>query len=159
MESHFDYLFHRYSSSYNCKLDDVDTKNVMVQELINFKEAGGGTIVENTVAGISRDITWLKTLSAKSGVNIIAGTGTQIYIKKVTLSPGPNFCMLCAGFYVACSQPSETLSLKVEEIHDIMSKEVKEGENGVKAGIIGEIGISWPMHRKYFTRHNFTNLF
>ncbi len=51
---------------------------------------------------------------------------------------------------MACSQASSTLSLNSEEIHDIMLKELIEGaEDGIKCGIIGEIGVSWPMHRMY----------
>jgi len=64
-----------YSSVYNIKLDDVDSKNIMLDELLRYKAAGGNTIVENTVHGISRNNELLRTLSEQSGINIIAGTG------------------------------------------------------------------------------------
>jgi predicted metal-dependent phosphotriesterase family hydrolase len=76
-------------------MDDVDTKSVIVDELLQFKEAGGKTIVENTVVGISRDITWLKQISSQSGVHIISGTGILIiYVSKLS----PYVCKI--HFYI-----------------------------------------------------------
>lgn len=95
----------------------------MVEELCLFKQAGGTTIVENTIEGINRDIKWLKELSEKTGVHIIAGT----------------------GYYVTCSQNKGTLGLSTEQMHDTMLQELTQGIDGIKCGIIGEIGITWPM--------------
>jgi len=69
------YLNFRYSVPYNLKLDDADSKAVMVDEINYFKALGGRTIVENTTHGISRNIKLLKQLSLDTGVNIVAGTG------------------------------------------------------------------------------------
>lgn len=60
---------------YNTKLDDTDTRAIILDELVRYKHLGGGTIVENTVEGISRNLGLMKELSVKSGVKIIAGTG------------------------------------------------------------------------------------
>jgi len=39
------------------------------------------------------------------------------------------------------------LNTRVEAAHDIMLTELTAGaEDGIKCGIIGEIGCSWPMH-------------
>jgi predicted metal-dependent phosphotriesterase family hydrolase len=71
----FSQFSYRYSSPYNVKLDDFDTKEVILDEILRFKEAGGKTIVENTVHGISRNNELLQDLSKRSGINIVAGTG------------------------------------------------------------------------------------
>lgn len=134
----------RYSSEYNIRMDDADTKSVMVYELRLFKEAGGGTIVENTVQGISRDVRFLKEIMEKSGVNVIAGTGRKFCATFTAFSTAE---IVISGYYVACSQTQSTLNLSQEQVHDVMLKELTEGtEGGVKCGVVGEIGVSWPMH-------------
>jgi predicted metal-dependent phosphotriesterase family hydrolase len=40
-----------------------------------FQENGGTTVVENTTIGIDRDMTYMQEVSAKTGVNIVSGTG------------------------------------------------------------------------------------
>lgn len=40
-----------------------------------FKEAGGGTIVENSSHGLKRDIPLMRNVSQSMEVNVIAGTG------------------------------------------------------------------------------------
>lgn len=40
-----------------------------------FKEAGGGTIVENSNHGLNRDIILMRNISQSMGVNVITGTG------------------------------------------------------------------------------------
>jgi len=41
------------------------------------------------------------------------------------------------------------LSLKVEEIRDLIMRELTEGEKGIRCGIIGEIGCSWPLEGQF----------
>ncbi|XP_063306842.1 phosphotriesterase-related protein [Pelobates fuscus] len=95
------------------------------EELLSFKEAGGGSIVENTTTGISRDVKALKIMAEETGVNIISG----------------------AGFYVDATHSSETRSMSVEQLTKVLVNEVLEGADGtdIKCGIIGEIGCSWPL--------------
>ncbi|CAL8089473.1 unnamed protein product [Orchesella dallaii] len=113
-----------YSSKYNTKLDDVDTRAIILDEILRYKAAGGGTIVENTVEGIGKNLSLLKQLGLESGVTIVAGT----------------------GFYIACAQSHSVLCYSVETMHDIMLKELVEGnQDGIKCGIVGEIGSSWPI--------------
>jgi len=112
-----------YSVPYNLKLNDLESKAVMMDEIIRFKELGGKTIVENTIHGLHRNIKLLQELSMESGVNIISGT----------------------GFYIAASVGSSRQNASTEEIHALMLKELTEGENEIKCGIIGEIGCSWPL--------------
>jgi len=56
-------------------MDDQDTQVVILNELLQYKAAGGKTIVENTIHGISRNGNLMKCWSEESGVNIICGTG------------------------------------------------------------------------------------
>ncbi len=58
------------------------------------------------------------------------------------------------GYYVAASHRPSLLNAGVEEIHDTMLAELTEGcEDGIKCGIIGEIGCSWPLHGRVETRN------
>lgn len=50
------------------------------------------------------------------------------------------------GFYVAAAQSHSVLNYSVEKMHDIMLKELSEGnEDGIRCGIVGEVGSSWPI--------------
>ncbi|XP_073190215.1 N-acetyltaurine hydrolase isoform X2 [Lepidochelys kempii] len=95
------------------------------EELLHYKAAGGGTIVENTTMGISRDVKTLKKLAEETGVHIIAG----------------------AGFYVHATHSSETQAMSVEQLTDIIVNEILRGADGtdIKCGVVGEIGCSWPL--------------
>uniref|UniRef100_A0A8C0V5G1 N-acetyltaurine hydrolase n=1 Tax=Cyanistes caeruleus TaxID=156563 RepID=A0A8C0V5G1_CYACU len=95
------------------------------EELLHFKAAGGGTIVENTTTGIGRDINTLKKLAEETGVHIIAG----------------------AGFYVDSTHSSQTQAMTVEQLTEIIVDEVLKGADGtnIKCGVVGEIGCSWPL--------------
>ncbi len=53
--------------------------SIAEKELLWFKEAGGGTICDCTVRGIGPRPQLLKEVSARTGVNILAGTGYYCY--------------------------------------------------------------------------------
>ncbi|XP_073437988.1 N-acetyltaurine hydrolase [Dendrobates tinctorius] len=110
---------HRENLLLNQEVDAVK------EELIAFKAAGGGCIVENTTTGISRDVKMLKWLSQEAGVHIISG----------------------AGFYVDATHSPETRAKSVEQLTEVLVEEVLRGADGtdIKCGIIGEIGCSWPL--------------
>lgn len=63
-------------------------------ELLAYRKAGGGTIVENTTTGIDRDLPTLKQLSKDTGVHVIAG----------------------AGYYVDCTHTEATKRMSVEKV-------------------------------------------
>ena len=54
------------------------------------------------------------------------------------------------GYYVESSRP-ETVTMPTEEMADFMTKELLEGCDGtdMKAGVIGEVGCSWPLAGLY----------
>jgi len=52
-----------------------DAAKAVYKDVELFKEAGGGTIVDNSSHGLKRDIFLMKNISQSLGVNVIAGTG------------------------------------------------------------------------------------
>ena len=103
----------------NLVLDDLE---MMIEEAANFKRSGGGTIVEVTLTGIGRDPVRLKQLSSASSLNIICG----------------------CGYYVGSSHPPHVSVRTKAELAAEMIRDLTEriGETGIRAGIIGEIGLS-----------------
>ena len=101
---------------------DVD---LAIEELKPFKRLGGGSLVDLTLPGAGRDVLSLRRISEDTGVNIIAGT----------------------GWYVETTHPPIVRQKSVEELAEVMKQEITEGieDTGIKAGIIGEIGCSYPL--------------
>ncbi|TNB49025.1 aryldialkylphosphatase [Martelella lutilitoris] len=104
----------------NHRLQDED---VAIREARWFAEAGGGTIVDVTTGGIVPDPAGLARVARASGVNIVMG----------------------AGFYTEPFLDADTLSLSEDALFDIMLAQMVDGETGIRCGIIGEIGCSWPL--------------
>lgn len=95
------------------------------EELMAYRGAGGGAIVENTTTGIDRDLPTLRRLAKDTGVHVVAG----------------------AGYYVDCTHTEATRRMTVEKLTDIMVSEVLHGADGtdIRCGVIGEIGTGWPI--------------
>jgi len=100
-------------------------EDVQVQELKWLRQYGGRSIVDLSNIGLRRDPTALRRVSAKTGLNIVAST----------------------GFYVQLYHPPYVKKKSVEELKDIIVREINEGidRTGVKAGAIGECGCSSPV--------------
>lgn len=96
--------------------------NVAIDEARKFKESGGSTIIDLTLPGIGRDPEALYRISVATGLNII----------------------MAAGNYVASSWSEEDKKKSEEQIaKDIIDDfTIGVGNMGIKAGIIGEVGIS-----------------
>ncbi|KAA0188262.1 hypothetical protein HAZT_HAZT010168 [Hyalella azteca] len=115
-----------YSHKKNIKYSGDEVERMVEDEFKLFKKAGGGTIVENTITGIERNLLACKRLMKATDVNIIAGT----------------------GFYVSPSLPSSVLAMSTEQLCEVILKEVTQGcdeDPTIRCGIIGEIGSSWPI--------------
>lgn len=105
-------------------LELLDEKTAIF-EIGLFKSAGGATIVDATTIGIGRNPQALVNVAKATGVNIVMG----------------------AGYYVDMVHPSDMDDRSEEQLASQMIEEVTSGVDGttVRAGIIGELGCSWPL--------------
>ena len=111
-----------YSNRSNLQLMDLDTT---IGEVSKFGEFGGGAIVDVTSRGIGRNPEALARISRGSGVHVVMG----------------------AGHYVAAVHPEDMDERTEDDLAREIIVDVVEGVDGtdVKAGIIGEIGCTWPL--------------
>lgn len=111
-----------YSNRPNLELLNVDTA---VAEAALFRSAGGGAIVDATTVGIGRNAHALAEISRQSGVNVIMG----------------------AGFYVDAVHPADMDARSEDALAQQIVGEITDGVDGtgIKAGIIGEVGCTWPL--------------
>jgi phosphotriesterase-related protein len=101
-----------------------DSEAEALDELVPFTRAGGGCIVDVTSVGIGREPSRLKSISRAAGVHIVMG----------------------CGYYTAPFHPRELAGRSEDDIADEMIHDLTDGCDGVVAGIIGEIGLTWPVH-------------
>lgn len=123
-KAHYDLLMSDpYALRDNLVLEDEE---LAVAEVELFAKAGGQTFVDVTPYGIGRDVRFLKRLSDKTGLHVVAA----------------------CGFYTADAHPERVSGMTVEELADEMVEELTKGIDGTdfKAGIIGEIGTSMVIH-------------
>ena len=111
------------SNPENLSLVDEETS---IDEMRRFKESGGGTLVDQTIHGLAPNPEALVRVSRETGVHIVAGS----------------------GFYQVEYHPPELEGWGVEEVTERILGEIEQGfgDTGIKAGLIGEIGLSWPVH-------------
>jgi phosphotriesterase-related protein len=101
----------------NCALDD---EPLAIAELMAFKAEGGVSVVDPTCRGIGRNPRALQRISAATGLNIVMG----------------------AGYYLQSSHPPELADMSVDAVADQIVAEALDGIEGVRIGLIGEIGVS-----------------
>ena len=108
----------------NLVLSDID---VAAQELLEFRKLGGATIVDLTPPDLGRDPTALLALSKVTGLNIVAGS----------------------GHYIQISHPTSLADEPLESIAARFLLEFQEGigDTTIRAGVLGEIGTSCPIHK------------
>ena len=105
------------------QLVDVDLITSAVRE---FKEAGGSCIVEVTPIGVGRNPPMLKQIATETGVKVVMGT----------------------AFYVRDFHPPEIAKMSEEQVTDLLAAELEKGvgDPPIRPGIIGEVGLVWPVH-------------
>ena len=105
------------------QLVDPDLITSAVQE---YRDAGGSCIVEVTPIGVGRNPSLLKQIAAKTGVKVVMGT----------------------AFYVRDFHPPEIAKMTEDQVADLLAGELEKGvgDPPIRAGIIGEIGLVWPVH-------------
>lgn len=101
----------------NCRLDDIE---LAIEEVGRYAALGGSTIIDTTGLGVGRNLRLLRTVSERTGIKIVAGT----------------------GYYLDAAQPAEVKGLLSEQIADHILRDVTDGVDGIRPGIIGEIGVS-----------------
>lgn len=103
---------------------------VITAELVRFRDAGGSTLVDLTLAGVGRDPSWLVQLARGTGLNLVMG----------------------CGWYRESYYPAEA-RIDRRSVEDLADELVREAEYGiavagleapVRPGIIGEIGTDKP---------------
>jgi len=100
----------------------LNDKDAVRNELHEFYNLGGRTVVDPTNIGIGRNPKVLKEISEETNLNIVMGS----------------------GFYLQPTHPSYVKDLTKHNISELIEKEFLIGVDGseIKIGIIGEIGIS-----------------
>ena len=111
-----------YSNLDNLLVLDEDTA---IEEATLYQRHGGGAIVDATTIGIGRDPLALARISRGAGVHVVMG----------------------AGYYVDAAQPNQINQKDENDIYQEITKDIQigVGNTGIKAGIIGEIGCTWPL--------------
>ncbi|MFQ5933882.1 MAG: phosphotriesterase [Dehalococcoidia bacterium] len=96
----------------------------IIEEVSLYYRAGGQSIVEASCVGMGRDPLGLARISRATGLNIVMGS----------------------GYYVESFQSEEWKQASEDSLVEEIIKDVTQGvgDTGIKAGIIGEIGCSWP---------------
>jgi phosphotriesterase-related protein len=100
-------------------------RRIAAGELAAFAADGGDLLVDQSVHGIGRDPAGLVAASRASGVAVVASAGT----------------------YTAAYLDPATLAMDEDALAARFTAEITQGLDGtrVRAGLIGEIGCSWPL--------------
>lgn len=105
----------------NTRLHDVEQAT---REVMEYKLEGGCSIVDTTSIGLARDPLALARISRATGLNIIMG----------------------ASYYVSLSHPAGMDRRSEDHLAEQIVRDVTVGvgDTGIKAGVIGEVGNTWP---------------
>jgi phosphotriesterase-related protein len=115
-----DYLSNRTAA--NARQTDW---RIAADELVGFAADGGDLIVDQSVGGLARDALGLQAAARASGCAVVAAAGTYT-----------------APYLDAATRAADTDTLTARFV-----EEITVGLDGtdVRAGLIGEIGCSWPL--------------
>ncbi len=99
----------------------LNDETLAVAELEMLRQAGGAALVEVTTTDLGRDPAALRRVAERTGLHIIMG----------------------AGWYRQPFYPPEIDRLTTNQLADVIIAELSEGVagTGIRAGIIGEIGV------------------
>jgi phosphotriesterase-related protein len=102
----------------NLRLDDPA---LAAAELGEYSALGGRTVVDVTSsAGLGRDPQGLRALARATSLRVVMG----------------------CGFYCEYSYPDFVLGASADALAELIVRDLREGVDGVQAGVIGEIGVN-----------------
>ena len=103
-----------------------DDEQMAIKEASYYKNAGGNTLVDVTTDQFGRDPQGLVRISKATDLNIIMG----------------------CGYYIASMHPDDMDSMSEDDIRSEIIRDITVGarDTGIRAGIIGEIGCTEPLH-------------
>jgi len=115
-------VYNPYRNLDNLLLRDEE---VAITEASFYKRAGGGTIVDVSTIGLGRDPLALASVAWATGLNVIMGS----------------------GYYVSATYSANIDGKTDEDISEEIMRDVwvGVGNTHICAGIIGEIGCTWPL--------------
>src|SRR5437667_12625360 len=112
--------------NFNANLDNLrlEDEQAARDEILLFKDAGGQTVVDPTPRTLARDPLALARIARATGLHVVIG----------------------ARAYVPPSHPPHMDRLSVDELAREMIADITVGvgDTGVRSGLIGEIGCTWP---------------
>ncbi len=114
--------YHRFTNLDDMMCMDEDEA---VDEVLHFKNAGGHSVVEMSNIGLARSPKSLARISRRTGLNIIMGS----------------------GYYIDSALPADMDDRSEDQITEEIVHDIEEGvgATGICAGLIGEIGCTWPL--------------
>lgn len=118
------YIQHNlYGSRDNMRLNSHEEA---VEEITRFQRAGGDAVVDLTPKNVGRDPRRVRGIARETGLTYVHGT----------------------GYYVRSAQPDYLDDMTGEEIEAEFVSDVREGigDTNVRAGIVGELGVSGRIH-------------
>lgn len=105
-------------STFSGKDDNrLTASSQVIDDLAWFLRAGGKTIIEVTPVGIGRNPQKLREISLAAGVQVVAGI----------------------AFYDEATYPDWVSQAEARQVADYFIEQLEVGEDGVRAGVIGEI--------------------
>lgn len=106
----------------------LDSEEDAIEAMVEYRAAGGDAIVEATPLGLGRDAQGLQRIARATGVNIVMGS----------------------AFYCRPYHPIWVEEMSADELTDHIVRDVVQGvgETAIKAGVIGEVGLTWPHHQE-----------
>ncbi|WP_033294065.1 phosphotriesterase family protein [Amycolatopsis jejuensis] len=112
----------RHHSAFDMRVDDIEDA---VRELESYRAAGGSTIVDATSIGLGRNPAGLAEVAERTGLHVIMGS----------------------GWYHRDYHPAGLRDRSRDDLAAQISLEVTQGvgDTGIRAGLIGEIGLNWPV--------------
>jgi phosphotriesterase-related protein len=118
---------HEFTYDWPSNLDNLALldETTAIEEALLYWREGGRTIMDVTPAGLGRDPVGLQRIARATGLHVVMG----------------------AGYYTDRTLPADMARRDEDGIAREVVGEITGGvgDTGVRAGLIGEIGCSWPL--------------